>query len=182
MVAYGFRDSATPENKFQFHCPTVDRDATFFVCAFKRQKHKRGENFTDQDCRTAMCGGKCPVDRMLRHEWATLKQQYFHSTPGIRKLPENIVEELNRIMLFPFHGRGFALTDDQKMRLFGKVTADLPAEILIPAPISSAPKRSTPKEPNREAHIKTANDSILDGIAGATLDATDAINQVMSGE
>ena len=182
MVSYDFKGSATPDNKFQFHCPTVGRDATGVVCAFKIAKHKRGEDFADQDCRTAMCGGKCPVDRMMRLEFST-KQRHFHSsTPGLKPLPARISEELNRIILFPCHSRGFALSDDQKMRLFGRVTAENTADILIPAPSVAKPKTRKSTGLNKESSNSSEADDVLGGIAGVNLSVTDAINRSLNGD
>ena len=178
----GFKDSMVAGNGYMFHCPTVDRDALFTACAFKRHKHWRGDDFADQDCRCAMRGGKCPAVRMLQKEWRE-EQRFYHSAePTMHKLPRDIFDQIERIILFPFHARGLNLTPEQSAKLFGR-TLDATNVAETPEQPADGGKPSRIKQPRataRKSRASTEQD-ILAGAAAANTDMASLLNQSMQG-
>ena len=174
----GFKDSVTPDNGYQFHCPVVDRDALFIACAFMRAKFMRGENFAAHDCRCAMAGSKCPAVRMLRREWQAGERQFFESTPTKRMLPKDLVEDIQKVVLLPSMQGQHPVTPEQAKRLFedGIVVRRVSGEIIPPEsiPANAAPTRT------RRAKTKVETTPTVATPTGA--DLGEMINQALNDE
>ena len=114
-------DCSKAGNSYTFHCPTVGRDTRAIVCAFKRNKHWRGENFADQDCRAAMNGGCCPIVMMLKHEWKEGEEVFVETeSKKVHSVPAFVKENLNRLQMVPSQARGLNLTPEQFARFYGE--------------------------------------------------------------
>jgi hypothetical protein len=175
---YGVAGSAVSGNAYRFHCPTVERDARFIVCAFKKNRHWRGENFLDQDCRLAMRAGKCPVVEMMKAEYRAQDRLFFETeSKSVHKLPTEIAEHMARIVVVPSHAAGLHLTPEQlekhlgpnaKERVAGVVPFALPVEDADATLIAEEPKhRRSPKK-----------SEVLDHLAGG--DMASAINEAVN--
>lgn len=107
-------------NKYMFHCPTVGRDVLFVMCAFKKAKHWRGEPFAEQDCKTAMRGGKCPCVAMQTVEYNEGERMFYSAELKLHKIPAAISDRLSRVRVSRHHANGAELTPEQIERLFGE--------------------------------------------------------------
>lgn len=177
-MAVGFKDSVEQGNHYTFECPVVQRDARFLVCAFKRNKHMRGEDFQDQDCRCAMRGNKCPAVHMVHKEWREEHRSFFDAEPTRHRLPTDILERIQPVRLLPMHARGLNISAEQQKVLFG-------GEIAIPAQTESQPSVRNGSEPTRvrkpraSAASSRIEDGMLAAIGSTKPDMAEVINQAI---
>lgn len=173
MYPVGFEDSAQPGNGYQFHCPVVDRDARFLVCAFMRRKHMRGESFEAHDCKCAMVGNKCPAVHMLKLEWTSGDRRFFDKEPTMHRLPKDILERIEKVRLLPSQAAGLSLTVEQRERLFDGNLA-----VVSAASSSAAEPSATPTKRTRKAKAAAATD-LTSGLGEMDTDMASLVNQAM---
>lgn len=173
-------DSNVQGNQFTFHCPVVDRDARYIVCAFKLKKHRRGEDFQDHDCRTCLRGGKCPAEKMLQMEWRQQKRMFMANDVNLRKIPDDIKEWIDRIILLPSHAAGLTLTPEQQDRLFGR-QVNIPAYTAVikndvTVSVEAVPMKSPRAEPKKS---RARGNDMLEGISEASATMSDLMNEAL---
>lgn len=175
MSNYGFKDSSAAGNNYTFHCPVVGRDVRYIVCAFKKAKHWRGEKFADQDCHVLMNASKCPAIHMQKKEWATSERMFWSESTEPKKLPIDIADRINRLLVIPGHLNGYNPTTEQRERLL----ENAPLDASLISSKTAQPTRSPSK--SRVAVTASESVSLLDaGLAQVHIDTSELLNQSLA--
>lgn len=170
-----FMGSGTkPGNGWMFHCPTVERDTAFAICAARRHKHWKGQLTQAHDCHCAMNAGKCPAVRMMQMEWREGEEFFFDAQVRKHALPKEIIEAIERIAVVPSHAAGLTLTDEQKTLLFGGLR-EIPSLKMEAEPVTRPTRAARKSKPS-------AGTSMTDALSAVEADMSEMINRSIEGD
>lgn len=176
MYPVGNKDSVQPGNRYTFSCPVTGRDTLYLLCATKRNRHYKGQDFHDHDCRCAMNANRCPIIHMLQMEWREGKPLFMDDDAAVlHRLPKQVAERIERVQVLPYHGAGLTLTPEQKEQLFGNRLAEVPARAVEALPNASAP----PVRKRIAQTVREAKNDLAAGLGGAVTDMSSLINASM---
>lgn len=171
-------------NQYVFTCPIFNVDTKLSNCVKLDDMVRRGQGpDVRQGCQVCMRASKCPIRHLTNAMFRRGEDLCFSSTPKKGKLPAEILQRIDPIVVLNFHYYGLTPSEKERdmiERVNGRGRID-PKNGASMESVASKPKQSAPTRPARKTHASVdASTDATTHEAARTGDMAAAINKVMN--